>query len=210
MRKVPERPKTKMEILRETNMPEYVRIIQSKRISDMEQKYIDDACKEEPKLPYIPSAFTVKSNFLETDSVRKELNESGWNYHNGEFLHPYTSTQINTVHERLCDGGRILVPGYEDIMDDKGVSSNIMNADNIPQYFSENTYVTRMNPGTMTYRIERHNFNDFWNTRRGKRTDKKYAYMEKRRKRKEEFEKMKRVEEKKQREYDEAKKTLSK
>ena len=85
-----------------------------------------------------------------------------------------------------------------------------MNADNIPQYFSENTYVTRMNPGTMTYQVERHNFNDFWNSRRGKRTEKKYMYMEKRRKKKEEFEKMRRVEEKKQREYDEAKKTLSK
>lgn len=211
MRKVPERPKTKMEILRETNMPQYVRVIQSKRISDMEQKYIDDACQENPKLPYIPRVFTRKSNFPEGDNVRKELGDSGWNYHNGEFLHPYTTAEIHSVHEKLCDGGRILVPAYDEYMDEKGVSSNIMNADNMPQYFSENTYVTRLNPGgSMTYRIQQHKFVDFWNTRRGKRTEKKFLYMERRKKRQEEFAKMKRVEEKKQREYDEAKKKLRK
>jgi hypothetical protein len=200
-----------MEILRETNMPEYVKIIQAKRISEMEQKYIDDACQEKPKLPYLPTSFNIKCNHPKGDNVRKELGDLGWNYHNGEFLHPYTTAKIHTVHEKICDGGRILVPGYDSYMDETGVSSNIMNADNMPQYFSENTYVTRVQPGgSMTYELEQHKFSDFWRTRRGKRTEKKFIYMEKRKKRKEEFVKMKRVEEKKRREYDEAKKKLRK
>jgi len=197
--------------LRATNMPAYVRVIQSKKIAEMEEKYIDDACQEKPKFPYLPTEFNIRNNFTQGDRVRKELGDLGWNYHNGEFLHPYTTSKIHTVHEQLCEGGRILVPGYDEYMDEEGVSSNIMNADNMPQYFSENTYVTRVNTGgSMTYSIEQHKFKDFWNTRRGKRTEKYYRYLDRRTKRKEEFNKMRRIEEKKQKEYNEAKKTLRK
>lgn len=215
MRKVPTKPLTPMEKLRATNMQAYVRVIQSKRIADMEEKYIEDACPsnvdEKPKLPYLPVSFNTKGNFPKGENVRKYLGDLGWNYHNGEFLHPYTTATIHTVHEQACDGGRILVPGYDVYMDKDGVSSNIMNVDNMPQYFSENTYVTRVHPGgSMTYELEQHKFSDFWNTRRGKRTEKNYLYVERRKKRREEFVNMKLVEEKKQKEYNEAKKILRK
>jgi hypothetical protein len=210
MRKEPEKPKTKMELMRENDMSGYVRMIQSKRIADMEEKYIEDRFLEEPKLPYIPETFVRKGNFPEGNKISQTLGELGWNYHNGQFLHPYTTAEINTVHELQCNGGRILVPGYDSYMDEKGVSSNIMNVDNIPQYFSENTYVKHMYPGgCMKYKIEQHKFIDFWNdTRRGRRTANKYRYIDGRKRRKEEFANMRATEIKRRQEYEEAKKTL--
>ena len=38
----PPKPKTKMELLRENNMSEYVKIIQRQRIEKMEEKYFED------------------------------------------------------------------------------------------------------------------------------------------------------------------------
>ena len=210
IRKVPEKPMTPMEKLKATNMSAYVRIIQAKRISDMEQKYIEDQCSENPKFPYMPTEFTRKGNYPTGDKIRRELGELGWNYQDGNFLHPYTTAEVHNVHEQLCDGGRILVPGYDLCMDEKGVSSNIMNIDNMPQYFSENTYVTRLSKGgSMTYNIEQHEFVNFWeDTRRGKRTEKRYRYLEGRKRRKEEFVRMRVGEEQRQLDYEEAKKML--
>ena len=208
IRKVPEKPMTPMEKLRATNMPAYVRIVQAKRINEMEEKYIEDKLVENPKIPYIPRAFTRNSGTKDADSVSRELGEAGWNYQDGEFLHPYTTAKIHNKVRKNCRDGVISLPMYDSYMDEKGVSSNIMNADNMPVYFSENTYVCESCPSSMAYNIKQHNFQDFWDTRKGKRTMKKYAYRENRLKRKEMFNNMKKQEQKGLEDYQKAKKSL--
>ena len=208
IRKAPEKPMTPMEKLRATNMPAYVRIVQAKRIDEMENKYIEDKFDEKPKIPYIPTGFTYNSGTKDADSVSRELGEAGWNYQDGVFLHPYTTAKIHNKVRKNCRDGVISLPMYDSYMDEKGVSSNIMNSDNIPVYFSENTYVCESCPGSMAYNIKQHKFNDFWNTRRGKRTMKKYAYQENRQKRKEMYNKMKRQEQKGLEDYQNAKRRL--
>ena len=99
----------------------------------------------------------------------------------------------------------ISVPTYYTQMDDQGVSSNIMDSDNMPIFFSENTYVCEVDGGSQRYTVKRHEFNDFWITRRGKRCDKKYAYMEKRKKRREHFQALKQHELKRERDLQAAK-----
>ena len=208
IRKVPEKPMTPMEKLRATNMSAYVRIVQANRINGMEDKYIEDKFNEKPKLPYIPTAFKYNSINNDADSVGRELGEAGWNYKDGEFIHPYTTAKIHNKVRKNCRDGVISLPMYDSYMDEKGVSSNIMNSDNVPVYFSENTYVCESCPGSMAYNIKQHNFNDFWDTRRGKRTLKKYAYQENRLKRKEMFNTAKKQEQKGLEDYQKAKKSL--
>lgn len=204
----PPKPKTKMELLRENNMSEYVRIIQRQRIEKMEEKYFEDGLEEEPKLPYIPRNFSRISDAPQADVISKELSESGWQFQEGEFLHPYTTAKINNKIQRQCCDGVISVPAYYTEMDDQGVSSNIMDSDNMPMFFSENTYVCEVDKGSQRYTVKRHDFNDFWSTRRGKRCDKKYAYMEKRKKRREHFQALKQHELKKERDLQNAKRNM--
>ena len=208
IRKVPEKPMTPMEKLRATNMPAYVRIVQAKRINEMEEKYIEDKFVEKPKIPYIPRAFTRNSGTKDADSVSRELAGDGWNYQDGEFLHPYTTAKIHKKVRKTCSDGVISLPMYDSYMDEKGVSSNIMNSDNMPVYFSENTYVCESCPGSMAYNIKQHKFKDFWDTRRGKRTLIKYAYQENRRKKKEMYNNMKKQEQKGLEDYQNAKRRL--
>ena len=88
------------------------------------------------------------------------------------------------------------------------MTANIMNSDNVPVYFSESTYICETCPGSMAYHIKQHKFQDFWDTRRGKRTMRKYAYQEDRQKRKEMFNKMKKLEQKGLEDYQKAKRSL--
>ena len=208
IRKAPVKQLTPMEKLRATNMPAYVRIVQAKRIDEMENKYIEDKFDENPKIPYIPTAFTHNSGAKDADSVSRELGEAGWNYQDGEFLHPYTTAKIHKKVRKTCSDGVISLPIYDAHMDEQGVSSNIMNSDNVPVYFSESTYICESCPGSMAYNIKQHNFQDFWDTRRGKRTMKKYAYQEQREKRKEMYNKMKKQEQKGLEDYQLAKRRL--
>ena len=204
----PPKPKTKMELLRENNMSEYVRIIQRQRIEKMEEKYFEDGLSEEPKLPYIPHNFKRIGDAPKADEISKELGESGWQFRDGEFLHPYTNAKIDIKIQRNCSDGVISVPGYYSKMDEQGVSSNIMDSDNVPMFFSENTYVCEIEPGSQKYSVKRHEFNDFWRTRRGKRCDKKYMYMEKRKKRREHFQALKQHELKRERDLQTAKRNM--
>ena len=204
----PPKPKTKMELLRENNMSEYVRIIQQQRIEKMEEKYFEDGLLEKPKEVYIPRNFSKASGAPGTDEIRKELGETGWQFEDGEFLHPYTTATIHNKIQRSCNDGVISVPAYYTQMDDQGVSSNIMDSDNMPIFFSENTYVCELDKGSQRYTVKRHEFNDFWSTRRGKRCDKKYAYMEKRKKRREHFQALKQHELKRERDLQAAKRNM--
>ena len=210
MPKVEKKPKTKMELLRETDINAYTRLVQQKRIDDMSMKYADDSFGEKPKTVYIPKAFTKASGRQEADEVSRELHEQGWNFEEGEFIHPYTTLSKGNIKKLRvnCSDGVISVPLYDSVMDEQGVSSNIMNSDDVVDYFSENSYTTRVCPGSQTYSVEQYNFNDFWNSRRGKRTLKKYKYLEEREKRRKEYESRLKREEASNRAYEKAKREM--
>ncbi len=206
MRQEPKKPKTELELLRESNMSGYVRRMQEIKIREMTDKYALDEL--DGKVVYLPRKFSLKDMGVESDVMRNELMNKGWEYENGEFKHPYTEAKVNLMIEKKCCDGRILVPGYELCMDDEGVSTNIVDRDGETQYFSDNTYKTVVSGDGLRYSVVPHEFNNCWDSRRGKRLLKKFRYMDKREKKREEYNSIQREKEKKMREYEKARKQM--
>ena len=98
------------------------------------------------------------------------------------YTHPYSKVEFETIRMIFQDGEEILVPKYNEEADKEGNSGYKVK--------KERGYEERMLLSEMTYTVredgsvERMLFDDFWNTRRGKRYQKYLNYLKKRKEKK--------------------------
>jgi hypothetical protein len=106
-----------------------------------------------------------------------ERNEDGEEY----FTHPYSELKFPVSYKQFGDGNFIPVPQYlrETDVPGNSISREPNKSNPMAWYFSELTYNPKMNVN-MSYTNEQFKFQEFWDTRRGKRREKYHYYMEKR------------------------------
>ena len=115
---------------------------------------------------------------LNYDVFNKGCEDEIVNYY---YTHPYSKLRFDTIRIEFGDGEEILVPKYDPEADKLENSSyKVIKGDNgdTKVYLSETTYTVRDNE------VVRMNFNNYWDTRRGKRYEKYCLYLKKRKEKK--------------------------
>jgi len=116
-----------------------------------------------------------------------ERNENGEEY----FTHPYSELRFPVSHKQFRNENFVPVPQYlrETDVPGNSISREPNKSNPMSWYFSELTYNPKMNTN-MSYTTEQFRFQEFWDTRRGKRREKYHNYIEKRVQKKKLYEQM--------------------
>lgn len=183
---------------------------QEQKILKMQYYYEDNNLK--PKLPTLQ--LNKKNTYLDKQisKLKNQVINDGWELHNetdennSYFTHPYSNLQFPVIYKKYYhdveitknDGKKTIVKElYEKValpkfIEEADINNNSLikkptHSNELPWFFSEITYKTELLDNVLKHDILKYTYNDFWTTRRGKRTEKYNIYMQKRQEKKKLF-----------------------
>ena len=173
---------------------------QEQKILKMQYYYEDNNIK-----PIIPTLqLNKKKSYLDKKIMilEKKVSNDGWKLQEEGnelyFTHPYSNLLFPVIYktfyhnvEREIEGKktivkeiykRVALPNFieETDINNNSLTKRPTGSNELPWYFSEMTYKSDVMNNKLLYEVNKFTYNDFWETRRGKRREKYNIYMQKR------------------------------